>query len=217
MELREVWHKVKELVTSAKPAVSDASTMADAINNYATGTLQSLLDKGVSANTPLGGDDRIPPLTLALWVRNIEAMKILLQTQADPNAQIPLTGKTALMDTYDWPESRDLLLQHGVNPHVKDMEGMTALMHTALIAKTLLIDPDCDTIKSTDIPEILKQLKLDADRLGRKIELLKKDGQMPRGTTKACYDRYIHAIECLQKAEAEIAPPVNDAVPAPIN
>ena len=204
----------KELMTPAAPPVSDAATMENAVKNNAVGTLQNLLNKGISANTPLG-DDNIPPLTLALRVRDIDAMKILLNANADPDAQAPLTGKTALMDTYDWPEARDLLLQHGANPHIKDREGMTALMHTALIAKTLLIDTDCDTIKNKDIPQILQELKTGADSLERKIEFLKKDGQMPMGgVTKDCYDRYIQGIERLQKAEAEIDPPAHDA-PSP--
>jgi hypothetical protein len=93
---------------------------------------------------------------------------------------------------------------------------MTALMHTALVAKILLIDINCDTIKDTDIPQILQELKNGADALERKIEFLKNDGQMPKGgVTKACYDRYIRGIERLQKAEAEIAPPAHDG-PSPL-
>lgn len=206
----------KELLTPAESSASDAIAMEDAINNEAVGTLHNLLNKGVSANTPLSVDG-IPPLTLALQRKDIEIMKMLLQANAEPNAQSLLTGKTALMDSHDWPQGRDLLLQHGANPHIKDKQGMTALMHTALKAKSILIDPACKTIKDADVPEILKQLKQDADKLDRKIEFLKNDGQMPRGTTKACYDRYIEAIECLQKAEAEIPPPANDAAPELIN
>jgi ankyrin repeat protein len=87
--------------------------------------MKSLLDKGVRANEV--GPDGITPLMAAAEIGSLDAMKLLIDRQADINAQ-NASGSTALMWSVTDAKKAGLLLDHGADVNVMARSGRTALI-----------------------------------------------------------------------------------------
>ena len=87
--------------------------------------IRTLLDSGVSANEL--GPDGITPLMVSAEIGSVDAMKLLVDRQADVNAK-NTAGSTALMWSVTDPKKVRLLLDHGADVNVAARSGRTALI-----------------------------------------------------------------------------------------
>jgi ankyrin repeat protein len=116
-----------------------------AIHRKDSTMIKLLLDAGADANrvspvnwnvyigsTRYGSDtgwSDVSPLFLAIAERNADAVKLLLQHQADPNGTNP-GGLPVILSAMDQPEIVKALLEAGANPNVRSSEGQTPLFMT---------------------------------------------------------------------------------------
>jgi ankyrin repeat protein len=111
-------------------AQQDYERLNSAIRGGDIAALKTLLDRGVSPNTP---DDRqITPLMYAAATGSAEAMKILIDRGAEVNRQNAF-GSTALMWSAGDVQKIRLLMHHGADVNKVSKSGRTALMLAARI------------------------------------------------------------------------------------
>ncbi|HEX5000111.1 MAG TPA: ankyrin repeat domain-containing protein, partial [Terriglobia bacterium] len=87
--------------------------------------IKALLVEGAGANA--AGPDGVTPLMVAAEIGSVDAMKTLIDQQADVNAKNAL-GATALMWSGTDPKKVRLLLDHGADVNVTARSGRTALI-----------------------------------------------------------------------------------------
>jgi ankyrin repeat protein len=91
--------------------------------------LTALVSQGADVNAK---DNRgETPLMYAAMVGSVEAMKFLLERNADPNVQNQF-GSTALIWSATDLSKVQLLLDHGANPNLASKKGRTALLVAAM-------------------------------------------------------------------------------------
>jgi len=113
------------------PSICDATKMyyshlkgEDKERNDALRTTKLLVEYGADPNISCDERDFETPLRNALWGRNIDLVRFLLEKGADPNKRIQY-GETALFTAYDL-ESAKLLIKYGADIHHKADNGWTA-------------------------------------------------------------------------------------------
>lgn len=112
-------------------AAQDAS---GAIVDGENAKLQSLLQEGLDPNARTFNAVHIGP-SLLEWAtnfRNVTALKMLLDSGADPN-EANASGATPLMLSGNCADCFALLLKHGANATMQDKRGGTALSYIASI------------------------------------------------------------------------------------
>jgi ankyrin repeat protein len=87
--------------------------------------VKALLDGGTNAGT--AGADGITPLMVAAEIGSVDAMKMLIDHNADVNAK-NTSGSTALMWSVTEPKKVRMLLDHGADVNVVARSGRTALI-----------------------------------------------------------------------------------------
>lgn len=90
-------------------------------------TTQLLLERGGDVTIPARNEMKVQPLHAAVAARNREAVALLLDRGADPNARQQI-GYTPLMGAAGSGKDDlvDLLLAHGAAPALSNEEGKTA-------------------------------------------------------------------------------------------
>ena len=90
-------------------------------------TAQLLLDRGASVATAARNEMKVQPLHAAVAARNRDAVALLLDRGADPNARQQV-GYTPLMGAASGGRADlvDLLLQRGADPALLSEDGKTA-------------------------------------------------------------------------------------------
>ena len=123
----------------------DALKLAIAAEHGDAVQVQQLMkDKGVNPDTVFGGKDRYPLVAWPLMSRNLEGLRALLESGADPNARHPepslvRPGRTyyhgnALVYAARLEDHRflDLLLKHGGNPDTRDSNNEILMVNAFL-------------------------------------------------------------------------------------
>jgi ankyrin repeat protein len=112
---------------------------AIAVNNLALAEL--LLKKGADINQKGNGKKEEKDQTALMAATSEEAVKLLLEHGADPNAR-DNKGETVLMNTSSRRETAiiNLLLQNGADPTIKDNNGRTVLFRWAYYLDGPIID-----------------------------------------------------------------------------
>lgn len=129
--------------------------LAEAVANNDLGTIKKLLQQGVDPDVKIVGSASEPLIFLAFeknWftlprsfssdrpkeiykiTAKEECLRLLLEYEANPNVEDSL-GRTVLAIAIIWclPNIVKLLLNSGADPNLKDRDGITPLMKTAIL------------------------------------------------------------------------------------
>jgi ankyrin repeat protein len=120
--------------------------MRDALREGKKGDFERVL-RGTPAASNAKGQGGWTPLMYAALYGGTEAIRLLLDSGADPNAQND-DGGSALMYAVDDPATTTLLLDRGAKPNLRSGEGRTALHIAAGMGKLptvrMLLDKGAD-------------------------------------------------------------------------
>lgn len=118
-ELEEAHHQLEMIVEDGY--IDQIKNLLEwAINNHNIGIAEILLDDIISPNIRLGGSY---PLELAIWKRNLDMIRLLLDAGADLNLYVFLNTAVKLGNI----DIVNELLRYGADPNKKDMFGESPL------------------------------------------------------------------------------------------